>query len=246
MDVRKRAEVEYPLRQDDEGRLWLETKPYKGPAAWTARHLLDVAAIISLLEIAPGLRFCELGCGSGWITRFAARCGADAIGYDIAPGMIEIAREQAAREHVDVRYEVGDMEELDLGRQYDACLVYEALHHSNRPERVLATAHRALRPGGRLLLVEPNWAHRFFGREATRTWGTTENGFSTFRVKRLARRAGFTDVRRFHSNRRVLHEGRPLLYGNRPLDVAQHIVEPAVYRVFAPFWAQMWIRGTAT
>jgi SAM-dependent methyltransferase len=124
--------------------------------------------------------------------------------------------------------------------------VYEALHHSNRPDLALATAHRALRPGGRLLLVEPNWAHRFFGREATRTWGTTENGFSTLQVKRLARRAGFTDVRRFHSNRRVLHEGRPLLYGNGPLEVAQHLVEPIVYRVFAPFWAQMWIRGTAT
>jgi 2-polyprenyl-3-methyl-5-hydroxy-6-metoxy-1,4-benzoquinol methylase len=246
MDDSKRAEVEYPLRQVAEGRRWLETKPFGGPSSWAARHLLDVAAIVSLLELARGVRFCELGCGSGWIVRFAARCGAEAVGYDIAPAMVEIARVQAAKEHVDARYDVGDMEELDLGRQFDACLVYEALHHSNRPDRVLETAHRALRPGGRLLLVEPNWAHRFFGREASRTWGTTENGFSTFRVKRLARRAGFLDVRRFHSNRRVLHEGRPLLYGNRPLDVAQHLVEPLVYRAFAAFWAQIWIRGTAS
>jgi SAM-dependent methyltransferase len=160
--------------------------------------------------------------------------------------MVEIAREQAALEHVDAAYEVGDMEELDLGRRFDACLVYEALHHSDRPELVLRSAHRALRPGGRLLLVEPNWAHRFFGREATRIWGTTENGFSTFRLKRLARREGFVDVRRFHSNRRILYADRPLLYGNRPLEVAQHLVEPLVYRVFAPFWAQIWIRATAT
>jgi 2-polyprenyl-3-methyl-5-hydroxy-6-metoxy-1,4-benzoquinol methylase len=246
MDDVKQAEVDYPLRMDEEGRRWLETKPFGGPPAWAARHLLDVAGIVSLLELGPGIRFCELGCGSGWIARLAARCGAEAVGYDIAPGMIEIARAQAAEEHVDVRYEVGDMEELDLGREFDACLVYEALHHSNRPDRVLASAHAALRPGGRLLLVEPNWAHRFFGREATREFGTTENGFSTRHVKKLARDAGFTDVRRFHSNRRLLHEGRPLLYGNRPADVLQHVVEPVVYRVFAPFWAQMWIRGTAT
>lgn len=245
MDDGKLAEIQYPLRQDAEGRRWLETKPFGGPPTWAARHLLDVAAIISLLELGPGVRFCELGCGSGWITRLAARCGADAIGFDIAPEMIEIARAAAEAEHVDARYEVGDMEELELGRDFDACLVYEALHHSHRPERVLASARSALRPGGRVLLVEPNWMHRFFGREATRTFGTTENGFSSRHLKRLARRAGFEDVRRFHSNRRVLYEGRPLLYGNRPADVLQHLVEPVVYRVFAPFWAQIWVRGTA-
>ena len=246
MEARKRAEIEYPERLDEEGRRWLETKPFLRDPDSAARHLLDTAAIVSLLGLRPGVRLCHLGCGSGWLTLFAARCGARAEGFDISPGMVSVARARALEERLDVRFEVGDMEELDLGRAFDACLVYEALHHSSRPERVLATAHRALAPGGLLLLVEPNWAHRFFGRGATRAFGTTENGFSTMTLKRLARRAGFTDARRFHSNRRILFAGRPLLYGNRPLEVAQHLVEPLVYRAFAPFWAQIWIRARAT
>ena len=41
------------------------------------------------------MSLCELGCGPGWMTRMAARHGLEAVGYDISPGMIEIAREQA-------------------------------------------------------------------------------------------------------------------------------------------------------
>jgi 2-polyprenyl-3-methyl-5-hydroxy-6-metoxy-1,4-benzoquinol methylase len=246
VDERKLAEVEYPERLDEAGRRWLESKPFGGPAEWTARHLLDVSSVVSLLDLHDGVRLCHLGCGSGWLTLFGARCGAEVEGYDISPGMVAVARANAAAQGVDAVFEVGDYEELDLGRRFDAVLVYEALHHSHRPELVLATAHRALRPGGRLLLVEPNWAHRFLGREATDRFGTTENGYSTHRLKKLARRAGFTKVQRFHSNRRIRYQGRAMLYGNGPLDVAEHLVEPLVYRVFAPFWAQIWIRAQAS
>src|SRR5207247_1387710 len=81
-------------------------------------------------ELQPGVSLCELGCGPGWISRLATRQGIQAEGYDISPEMIEIAREVAAEEGLDVRYEVGDMEQLDLGRRFDTCLLYDALHHS--------------------------------------------------------------------------------------------------------------------
>ena len=101
------------------------------------------------------------------MTRFAARHGIHAEGYDISPEMIAIAREEAAREGLDVVFEAGDYEQLDLGRRFDACLIYDALHHSERPELVLAAAQRALKPGGRILLAEPNWKQRFQGRAAS-------------------------------------------------------------------------------
>ncbi len=77
-----------------------------------------------------------------------ARHGLDAHGYDISPAMIEIAREEARRENVEAHFDTADYEQLDLGHAFDACLTYDALHHSPNPERVLATAHRALKPGG--------------------------------------------------------------------------------------------------
>jgi SAM-dependent methyltransferase len=153
--------------------------------------------------------------------------------------MIEIAREEAAREGLDVVFEAGDYEQLDLGHRFDACLIYDALHHSARPELVLAAAHRALKPGGGLLLAEPNWKQRFQGRDASTEYGVSELGYSPRKLKRLLREAGFTDIRRFHNNRKRL-------YSNSAGDTAAHLAEPLVYRLLAPFWTQIWLTARAT
>jgi 2-polyprenyl-3-methyl-5-hydroxy-6-metoxy-1,4-benzoquinol methylase len=238
MEEWKRAEIEYPDRVGEAGRAWLRSKPFANDPRETARHLIDAGYVIELLGLRPGMRFVELGCGSGWLTRFVARHGLDAHGYDISPRMIEIAREQASAENVDVHFDVADCEELDLKRAFDACLTYDALHHSARPELVLASAHRALRPGALLLVAEPNWKHRFQGRNAAHAYGTTERGLSPRALKRLLREAGFTEIRRFHNNRKRL-------FSNAPADVLAHLAEPFVYRALSAFWTQIWLRARA-
>ncbi|MDQ3874856.1 MAG: class I SAM-dependent methyltransferase [Actinomycetota bacterium] len=238
-DAGKQAESEYPRHVGAAGRRWLETKPFVNDPRETARHLIDFGYILQLLDLHAGTRLCELGCGPGWIVLLAARQGVHAAGYDISPEMIEIARDRASAEGVEAHFEVADMEELDLGRSFDACLLYDALHHSSRPELVLRSAHRALRPAGRLLVVEPNWKHRFQGRRASSAFGTTELGRTPRRLTRLLRDAGFTNVQRFHNNRKRL-------FSNTPLEVVSHLAEPLVYRALSPFWTQIWLRAAAT
>jgi 2-polyprenyl-3-methyl-5-hydroxy-6-metoxy-1,4-benzoquinol methylase len=235
---RKQAEIDYPRAAGEEGRAWIRSKPFGHDPRETARLLIDFGYVLQLLDLHAGTTLCELGCGSGWMTRFAARHGVQAEGYDISPEMIEIAREQAEAENLDVRFEAADMELLDLGRRFDTCLLYDALHHSPRADLVLATAHRALKPGGRLLLAEPNWKHRFQGRDAAGEYGVTELGYSPRTLKKLMREAGFTDVRRFHNNRKRL-------FSNTPRETAAHLVEPVVYRLLGPFWTQIWLRARA-
>jgi 2-polyprenyl-3-methyl-5-hydroxy-6-metoxy-1,4-benzoquinol methylase len=234
----KDAERAYPETIGDDGRAWLHSKPFRHDPAETSRLLVDAALVIALLELRPDTSLCELGCGTGWLSRFAARQGVRAVGYDISPGMIEIAREEAAREGLEIRYEVADMETLEPDETYDTCLLYDALHHSTDPAAVLRTARRALRPGGRLLLAEPNWMHRFGGREAVHRHGVTEAGYTPHALKRLVRAAGFDDVRRLHRNRRTM-------FTNAPLDVARHFGGPLVLRALGPFWAGTWLLATA-
>jgi SAM-dependent methyltransferase len=235
----KQAEIDYPHEIGEEGREWLRTKPFRHDPFVTARLLIDFAHVLQILELHPGMSLVELGCGPGWMTRFAARHGLHAEGYDIAPEMIAIARELAEREAPEAVFEVGDMETLELGHRFDAALLYDALHHSPHADRVLASAHRALKPGGRLLLVEPNWKHRFQGRGAHAEYGVTEMGYSPRHLKRLLREAGFTEIDRFHNNRKRL-------FANSPPEIAAHVAEPLVYRVLAPFWTQIWLRATAS
>jgi SAM-dependent methyltransferase len=237
-DERKQAEIDYPSVVGEEGREWIRSKPFRHNPRETARLLIDFGYVLQLLDLRVGSSLVELGCGSGWMTRLAARHGVQAEGYDISPEMIEIAREEAEREGIDARFEAGDYEQLDLGRRFDSCLLYDALHHSGRPELVFAAAHRALKPGGRLLLAEPNWKQRLQGRGAARLYGTTELGYSPHHLKRLLRAQGFTDVRRFHNNRKRL-------FSNTLADTAAHLAEPLVYRLLAPFWTQIWIRARA-
>jgi 2-polyprenyl-3-methyl-5-hydroxy-6-metoxy-1,4-benzoquinol methylase len=236
--VTKQAEVDYPSAVGDAGREWLRTKPFRHDPRETARLVIDFGYVLQLLELHAGTKLCELGCGPGWMARLAARQGVEAVGYDISPEMIEIAREQARLEGVDASFEVGDMEQLDLGRRFDACLLYDALHHSGSPELVLRSAHRALRHGGRLLLAEPNWKQRFEGQEASRRFGTTELGYSPRRLKRALESAGFEDIERFHNNRKRL-------FSNSPRDLLAHLAEPFAYRVLGSFWTQIWLRAVA-
>ena len=195
--------------------------------------------MLQLLDLHAGSSLVELGCGSGWMTRFAARHGVHAEGYDIAPEMIEIAREEAAREGVDAVFEAGDYEQLDLGRRFDACLIYDALHHSARPELVLAAASRALRPARPAARRRAELEAALPGpRRPPTSTATTELGYSSRRLKKLLREAGFKDIRRFHNNRKRL-------YSNAPGDTAAHLAEPLVYRLLAPFWTQIWLRARA-
>ena len=74
------------------GREWIRSKPFGHDPRYTARLLIDFGHVVQLLELHAGVSLVELGCGSGWMSRLAARQGVHVEGYDIAPQMIEIAR----------------------------------------------------------------------------------------------------------------------------------------------------------
>jgi 2-polyprenyl-3-methyl-5-hydroxy-6-metoxy-1,4-benzoquinol methylase len=240
----KDAEVAYPSLLDESGQSWLRTKPFGGPTRETGRHLIDAGYIIQLLRVEPGsrLRICEVGCGSGWMSLMLGRAGAEVVGIDLAPDMIAIANERRDEERLpNVTFLVADMEDLppDLAGSFDRILFYEALHHSPDAAAALRSARGLVRAGGELLLVEPNFKHRWEGRAATAQYGVTECGYSTRQLKRYLREAGFVDIERFHNNRKRL-------FSNAPGDIAGHLAEPLTYRFLAPFWTASWLRARAS
>jgi SAM-dependent methyltransferase len=190
----KQAEREYPLKVDS-GHLF--QKPYNDP-----RLLREFALALEVLRAhQPRGSVLDLGCGSGWTSLLLAHAGWDVLGVDISEPMIAIARARAARAGVPASFAVADMEELDLPRRnFDAVLLFDALHHCPDNARVLGRACQHLRPGGHLLLLEPSWLHRYspHARAHARRYGVTELGFSRGYLRRSLRRAGFTRVRNFY------------------------------------------------
>jgi ubiquinone/menaquinone biosynthesis C-methylase UbiE len=93
----------------------------------------------------------DVGCGPGRITAHLRTLGVDAVGIDLSPAMIDIAR----RDHPGLQFEVGSMTALDLADASVTGLVaWFSLIHIPDDEipTVFAHFHRVLRPGGALLL----------------------------------------------------------------------------------------------
>lgn len=68
--------------------------------------------LVDRLGVRPGERWLDLATGTGAVAVRAAQRGAVVTGQDLAEGLIETARRQAVQERVEVRFEVGDCEQL--------------------------------------------------------------------------------------------------------------------------------------
>ena len=131
-----------------------------GPYERITNTLRDMhGLVIERVDPQPGERVLDAASGTGAMAILAAKRGADVIGQDIAPVLIDTARERAAEEGVTVEFEVGDAEEMRYeDASFDAvmstCGVMFAPDHT-------AVAHelgRVTKPGGRLALAcwQPN------------------------------------------------------------------------------------------
>ena len=94
----------------------------------------------------------DVCCGTGTMCQMLTREGFDVSGFDLSPGMIEAAREKAASKKLNIRYEVQDAAELDMGEQYDSAYsFFDSLNNILDPARLQLAFERIaahLTPGG--------------------------------------------------------------------------------------------------
>jgi len=119
-------------------------------AAWAAR-LAD--------WVPPGdVRVADLGCGTGSLTILLAEAGAQVVGVDLSPAMIEQAERKAHNADLAVAFHVGDASRVDLpDGSFDVVLSRHVLWTLTDPVAALSRWIRLLNPGGRLVLIEGHW-----------------------------------------------------------------------------------------
>jgi 2-polyprenyl-3-methyl-5-hydroxy-6-metoxy-1,4-benzoquinol methylase len=176
-------------------------KPFGAP--WPASYWgkwQTIAFALSALGLPEGASVLDVGTGVGWTAVFLAESGFEATGIDIAPANIEIAKERARRTGINAEFAVADMDTMNLGRQFDAVLVFDALHHSTRPDAVVDRVSQHLVPGGWVLFGEPSWLHGVSpgARRTSRELGWVERGVLIRVLKRHCEASGLGDFRRFY------------------------------------------------
>jgi SAM-dependent methyltransferase len=107
--------------------------------------------------VAPPGPVADLGCGPGAHALALARRGYDVIGVDAAPRMVQAARARAARDQVDVRFDVHDVSAplRFADASLAGVLAILVVQHLPHPAAFITEIRRCLRPGGHLLITAP-------------------------------------------------------------------------------------------
>ncbi len=99
-------------------------------------------------------RLAEFGCGTGFYTQVLAAKADALVVTDVAPGMLEVAKQHVTA--TNVTFQVEDCQATSLpDGTFDAAFISLVLHFT-APARTLAEMHRILKPGGLLIIANLN------------------------------------------------------------------------------------------
>lgn len=105
------------------------------------------------LGMKGGGRILEVACGDGKFTPLLCREGVKVLGIDLSEESINLAQKRG----IDARFEVMDATHLRFDNEFDGVVCINLLHHLGSKQdikRVVEGMSRALKPRGKLLLVD--------------------------------------------------------------------------------------------
>jgi arsenite methyltransferase len=117
--------------------------------------------VADALAVAPGERILDVGCGPGfYAVELLEQVGAEGsvVGVDTSPQMLAMAVRRC-QGHGNVSFHEADATSLPVADEsFDAALCVQVLEYVPDATAALAEIHRALRPGGRLVVWDVDWA----------------------------------------------------------------------------------------
>ena len=150
----------------------------------------DLHALLALLD--DGWTVGDLGCGTGRLSAALAPFVGRVVAVDSSRAMLAAARKRLA-DAPNVELRAGDLESLPVkDGELDAAVLALVLHYAGDPAAALAEARRALKPGGRLLVIDTMPHER---EEYRRQMGHVWLGFSEPQMAALLADAGLERAR---------------------------------------------------
>jgi 2-polyprenyl-3-methyl-5-hydroxy-6-metoxy-1,4-benzoquinol methylase len=126
---------------------------------WSATRRMNLEKLQYLLrrlDIQPGMRVLDAGCGDGVLTRLlseAVEPDGFVVGVDAASGMI--AEAKALHPGLrNVHYQVADLETMPFCERYDRIIMLDVLPHLKHPMKsVVRMVREAMEPEGQMLIA---------------------------------------------------------------------------------------------
>ncbi|HIH88864.1 TPA: class I SAM-dependent methyltransferase [Candidatus Bathyarchaeota archaeon] len=116
------------------------------------RDEMNKPAFLAVVGDVKGRRILDIGCGEGNFPRLYAKMGAEVVGVDFSPKMIELARQAEKREKQGIEYVVSDAARLEGVRgKFDAVTCFMALMDIERYRDAIREAANILNDRGRFI-----------------------------------------------------------------------------------------------
>jgi len=110
---------------------------------------LAISHLCEAVHLAPGTELLDVATGPGSLAATATRLGAHAVGVDLSPGMIALAK----RLYPATDFRVADVEHLPFAdATFDGLVCNFAIGHFPYPEAAVGECVRVLKRGGRIAL----------------------------------------------------------------------------------------------
>jgi SAM-dependent methyltransferase len=117
--------------------------------------------VAEALATAPGERILDVGCGPGFCcAELAEEVGpaGSVVGIDSSAAMLELAARRCAERDTVELHEADAVSLPVADATFDAALCVQVLEYVDDPDAALGEIHRALRPGGRAVVWDVDWA----------------------------------------------------------------------------------------
>jgi len=155
-----------------------------------------VGDIFQAMQVKPGASVADVGAGDGFFTRrLSGAVGAEGrvFAIDVGADALRRLRKRVADEALsNVQVIEGTVDDPKLAPgSIDAALIVNAYHEMTEHQAMLSKLKAALKPGGRLVIVEPISRSR---RDSRREEQTRNHEIAVDFVREDARAAGFTQV----------------------------------------------------
>ncbi len=148
----------------------------------------------ALLGLLPPMVIADMGAGEGALAQLLAPTAKKVIAIDNSEKMVEFGA-ALARDHGfrNIEYRLGDVEDPPVEpKSVDLVVFSQVLHHVPNPPRALAAANRALKPGGRIVILDLA-SHAFD--QARELYAHVWLGFVEIELHQMLKKAGFSKIR---------------------------------------------------
>ena len=146
-----------------------------------------------LLRILPRLVVADLGSGEGLLSELLARRCKRVIAVDNSAKIVAFGAAKAKRNNLkNLEFRLGDLQDAPVETaSVDLAVLSQALHHAVDPAKAIATAHRILKHGGRVMILDLA-KHTF--EQAHELYGDRWLGFAESDLQRWLEGSGFKEI----------------------------------------------------